>query len=143
MGGSPRDDVTMPGVLGMDESNPIKRVRKVARPQPWLLRLLRGAVQVMVVLRCPVRGPRFDNLRRKRARQRHNPFRQSTLLLVHRDVNSFVLLERQLLGRFENAVLVNGFDGDGDGKALLKHPAPGEPIIPEGSGPAHQKTWHS
>src|SRR5207245_1119712 len=112
MGPFPRDNGPVPGVLGMDERNPIESVGEVLRRHPKLLRTFWSPIEIMIVLRCPVRGPLIDYLGRQVTSERHYPLRQRWPRLLHRNAHLFVLFERQWLGWLENAVLVDSFDSD-------------------------------
>jgi hypothetical protein len=57
---------------------------------------------------------------------------------LHGQLDFFVLLERQRLGRLEDAVFVNGFGGDGhDGGASLREIGP-EGILPAAANAAQR-----
>jgi hypothetical protein len=77
----------------------------------------------VVVLRGPVRGKAVQRFRRQGADASGDPLGQRGLALRDRDANSLVLLERKRLNGFEDAVLVNGFDGDGHDQCSSKRNA--------------------
>src|SRR5205085_4979749 len=91
LSGFPSSYSGVPCIVRIGQGYPPERIREVSRGRATLLWSFRRAVNVVVVLRCSIRGKAIQSFRWQRTGAGHDPLGQRWLLVVEGETDLFML----------------------------------------------------